>query len=143
MAQEKAATENLVPAFNKAMKDHKTWHKMKKDPESKTTGYYAAKFDGKGAKRLVVRAVESEDDDSGWIKAIGFKDLGWVKRTTAIWNTWKQVLLIGRKLKPTEDEQKQFGPLCKRLFRYGLVLTISSGTRGTHALVLACTPFTL
>jgi hypothetical protein len=117
-SQEKVATEKLVPQYNKAMRDHKTWHTMKADSGSKT-GYYDASFDGPKAKRIVLEAVGQDGDNVGWIKAIGFKDHGWVRRTVALWDTWKQVMVIGRKLRPSSEEQMQFGPLCKKLFRCG------------------------
>lgn len=115
VVQEKAQAEGLVPAFNRAMDRHHTTYRMKLSAE--TGKYYPASCTGKLAKRLAKTAACEDEDGTGWLRDIGFKDKKWIKRAEGIWRTWWRVMGIGRAFEPTESEQAEFGPLCKKLFR--------------------------
>lgn len=100
---------------------------MNIDP--KTKKFYPAKCTGTVAKKLC-KTVGVGDGTvgmigysaHGWLDDIGFKDENYILSAKAIWRTWAKVVIIGRALEPTENQQAEFGPLCKKLFRYVLLL---------------------
>jgi hypothetical protein len=102
-----------VAALNAAWAKHHSWYTMKIDSTKGT--YYEPSCTGKIAKQLTKTAAEG---DPGWIEDVGFEDEEWVKSTKAVWVSWWNVLHIGRLLEPTVEQQQQFGPLCRKLYRY-------------------------
>jgi hypothetical protein len=97
--------------------------------DPKTKKFYPASCTGTVAKKLC-KTVGVGDGSvgmigysaHGWLDDIGFEEANYIKAAKAIWHTWTKVVIIGRALEPTENQQAEFGPLCKKLFRHVLLL---------------------
>ena len=113
IVQEKAMAEKKVDAYNRALQKHHAWHQLKINPE--TSKFYAASCTGKLAKRLCLTV--GLDDEAGWLDDTGFDHPSFVRSTKGIWRAWARLMQIGRALAPSESEQAEFGPLCKKIFR--------------------------
>jgi hypothetical protein len=123
--QEKAQAEGKLRDFGTALDAHVAYYKINIDPTTKK--YFPASCSGTVAKQLCKKVGVGPEVAShlgmeghsvhGWLDDIGF-DEEYVLKAKAIWRTWAKVVIIGRALKPTESQQAEFGPLCKRLFRY-------------------------
>ncbi|KAK3250636.1 hypothetical protein CYMTET_39993 [Cymbomonas tetramitiformis] len=103
--QQRAVHHKLVDALNAAWMDegYKTYYQMKKSPE--TGEYYKASFNGIQVKRMIQHAQH-------WAAVVDDREA-----ILALFQEWKDIYEVGRKLCPSASEMADFGKRCRTFFR--------------------------
>ena len=114
-----ARQKKNVDRLNAAFKQHGAQYKIK--PKKEGDGWYDASCNGQAAKSLTATAsyVNGQGELQGWLHEMWGVHSEWAKQQGMLWRQWNDVLFTGRALEPSAEQVQSFGPICRRLFRYG------------------------
>ncbi|KAK3270087.1 hypothetical protein CYMTET_21501 [Cymbomonas tetramitiformis] len=112
--QERAIQHKKVSQLNRAWKESGGQYQMNQD-KSGTNTYYSPSLDGRKTKAVI-------HSSSDWVHVID--DRGPV---ADLWQQWELIFEVGRKMEPTSQEKKDFGPRCRQFFRCCKMLYTDEG----------------